>query len=136
MVASAIAITLALADGAPWPVRWGTLFVSLTIGWRPASELLFMQGRHSVRAFEWEPDGSWRISTRVASSIRVWLAAGSAIVGPWIFLVWVDERRRRYRAVIDAAETGSPAFRRLIGRLRLAPDASKGATDRLVTSSS
>jgi hypothetical protein len=86
---------------------------TLVLAWCPLREVVFLKGRGAVRHIEWSEAGEWRIGPNNKDSSLALLLNESAVLGPWVFLIWLHEGRRKY-AIVDA-----PTFRAFRGRLRL-----------------
>lgn len=107
------------------------MVLALALAGLPGLAVLGGRGPLAVRRFEWTPDGEWHL-TRPDGRCQIGrLAGATAMLGPWILLVWtVGAGRwrplsRRY-ALIGVREVGPAAFRALRGRLSVLPGRHSG----------
>jgi hypothetical protein len=106
---------------APWPAPvWRGLLITLTflLAWSPLRTIIWGRGPHAIRQIEWNPEGTWRISTEQGSWEEAEWMSGSARLGPLVFMIWRQQHLRRY-AVLDSACSHPHTFRTLCARLRL-----------------
>lgn len=107
---------------------------AIASGWLAAAPILTGRGRYAVRSFCWLPDGTWRLIRPDGTPEIGHLTSATATLGPWLLLAWRADgagpvwRRRRY-ALIDVSDVGIPAFRALLGRLRLEAASRAGPAD-------
>ena len=91
---------------------------TVMLAWRPLLEILWLRGKGAIRRVEWTGQGEWWLGIANRDLSLAILLNESAVLGPWVFLVWSHEGRRRY-ALIDSTCCDSHVFRTLRTRMQL-----------------
>ena len=126
----AVAVTSALLSSLS-PLLATLLFAlaAVTIAlelWRQG----WLGGQRRLTAISWLPDGRWLLADGCDSSMPADLRADSRVGGQWLWLRWNAERPRRPRCrslLLVGGDIPTPDLRRLVTRLRLAPQLAAGA---------
>jgi hypothetical protein len=107
------------------PFAWRVLTVLGIAGLaaRPLLQWFWANEMH----VEWTADGVWHLRRAGQTLEHAILLNESAILGPWVFLIW-SHGGRRYYAIIDSSSLTAVAFSALRSRLRL-PDRLRASCD-------